>query len=157
MLSLFKARCHVDPELGALTRSRGAWRGSLRIDGVTVPLSLCGPRSMPSDEALSLAKSAQAQLASCRAAIEAELFSHHLGYADAIASGEFEPASPLAALESPSAVWAHLSPVFVAVAPLDGTLSIELGYTAAWDEEHILGVRLQRGTFVELCGSTLPP
>lgn len=46
---------------------------------------------------------------------------------------------------------------FVAISPLDGSLTTELGYTTAWDEEHTLGARFAGGTFIELCGSVLPP
>ena len=46
--------------------------------------------------------------------------------------------------------------VFVSVTPLDGVLTVELGYSAAWDEEHTLGARFQANRFVELSGSVLP-
>jgi len=64
--------------------------------------------------------------------------------------------SLVAGLETPSQVWAYVSLAFVSVTPLSGFLTVELGYTTAWDEEHILGARFQAGKFLELCGSVLP-
>jgi hypothetical protein len=43
------------------------------------------------------------------------------------------------------------------VAPLDGILTIEIGYQVAWDEEHTLGARIRDGALLELCGSVLAP
>lgn len=157
MLGLFKTSRYTDPALGELKYSRGLWRGTLTVDGFPVPLAVDGSRSAPSAEALSLARSAQAHLNSCCAAFDAQLFSHYLDYAEAIATGEFEPEEPLPALQEPSAVRAHIRPEFAAVIPLDGTLTTELGYTVAWEQEHVLGVRFRSGAFVELCASTVAP
>lgn len=157
MFGLFKTSRCADPELGALRYSRRLWRGMLVVDGSPAPLALGGSRSGPSAEALALARSACAHLASCRAVIEAELHSHYLGYVEAVAAGDFEPEEPLPPLQAARSVWAHVRAEFVAIVPLGGQLTTEFGFAAAWDQEHTLGVRLQRGAFVELCGSTVAP
>jgi len=36
---------------------------------------------------------------------------------------------------------------------LSGVATTELVYAAAWDEDHMLGLRFQSGRFIELCGS----
>ncbi len=91
-------------------------------------------------------------------AIQSELFEHYRPYAEAIAAGEMpQPDEPFPHLSEASQVWPHVTALFVAVSPLDGTMTVELGYTVAWDEEHTLGARFQQGHFVELNGSVLPP
>jgi len=98
------------------------------------------------------------QFASWRPAIEKALFEHYGPYAEALAAGELQPPSEaFPSIAAPNQVWPHVSLVFISVTPLDGVLTTELGYTTAWDEEHTLGARFHSGTFIELCGSVLPP
>ena len=57
MFGFFKSASFVDPELGELHRSRGAWRGTLKLDTETsVPLVLGGGRAAPDPEALRIAR-----------------------------------------------------------------------------------------------------
>ncbi len=100
----------------------------------------------------------QALLAAWRPAIETALFAHHEPCAEALAAGGLEESdATLPRIAAPGEVWPHVSLEFVAVTPLDGVLTTELGYTSAWDEEHTLGARFRAGRFIELCGSVLPP
>lgn len=159
MFGLFKSPSFRDPRLGDLVRSRGHWRGSLVLaDGTAVPLALAGTRAEPDAQAAAAAAALPAQLASLRPIIETALFEHYAPYAEAVDAGELSASGEaFPRINAPGQVWPHVSLVFVAVTPLGGVLTTELGYTSAWDEEHTLGARFQSGTFVELCGSVLAP
>lgn len=159
MFGLFKTPPYTDPDLGQFRRLRGLWRGSVQLPGLTpVPLSLSGNRFEPDSQALAAARQLGTLLASWRPDIESALFEHYRPYEEARASGELpQQNSALPCLREPSQVWLHVEPQFVSVSPLDGTMTIELGYVAAWDEEHTLGARFQQGRLVELNGSVLPP
>ena len=54
-------------------------------------------------------------------------------------------------------MWPHAHAEYVQVAPLDGALTIEIGYRVDWDEEHTLGARVREGRLIELNGSVLRP
>jgi hypothetical protein len=158
MLGLFKAPTFVDPQLGELRRSGGAWRGTLRLDGLAVPLVVRGPRAAPGSEALVVARALAQDLPTWRPAIARALFEHYAPYAEGVGAGEAEaPASGVPAIGEPAAVWAHTSIDFVQVAPLDGPLTVEIGLRVAWDEEHTLGARLRDGRLIELNGSVRAP
>lgn len=159
MFSLFKSPAYTDPLLGPFSRSRGLWRGSVQWPGASaVPLALSGTRSEPDAHALAAARQLTHLLPAWRTAIETALFEHYLPYAETEASGEFPPSEePFPRLTEPSQVWPHAKLRFVGVAPLGGTLTVELGYSVAWDEEHTLGARFQQGHLIELNGSVLPP
>jgi hypothetical protein len=158
MFGLFKSPPYLDPQLGELTRSRGQWRGTLALEGgARVPLALAGSRSEPDAQAVAAARDVPKRLAEWRASIEAALFEHYEPYAEANAADEPEsPGQAMPGIPAANQVWPHVSLVFVSVTPLDGVLTVELGYAAAWDEEHTLGARFQANRFVELCGSVLP-
>jgi len=158
MFGLFKAQPFIDPQLGELVRSRGLWRGTIDVGStVGVPLAVAGTRGAPDPTALAAARDLTTQFQAWRPAIEFALFGHYEPYAEALAAGELpHPSAPVPKLSSPSHVWPHVSLVFVSVEPLTGTLTTELGYVAAWDEEHTLGARFQGGKLIELCGSTVP-
>jgi hypothetical protein len=155
ILGLFKSLPFPDASLGELIRGRGFWRGSLLLDSVSVPLVLSGTRSAPDAEALATARSLRAHYPAWRARLEAALFEHFQPYADAKAAGECEACIP--DIAAPEDIWVHVSLQFVAISPLDGAITTELGYTTAWDEEHTLGARFRGGQFLELCGSVLAP
>ena len=159
MFEFLKPAAFVDPQLGELRRSRGAWRGTLKLDTeAPVPLVLRGSRAAPDAEALRIARSLPAEYASWRPAIERELFDHYSPYAQAVAAGELDPPSPgLPPIDGPPSVWPHTTVEFVQVGPLDGVLTVEIGYRVAWDEEHTLGARFRDGRLLELCGSVLAP
>jgi hypothetical protein len=125
-----------DPQLGALSRRRGRWRGELALDGAVVPLAVVGGRKGPEEAALAMARHAAEELESVRPALEAALVDHR------------EPSGETA--EGWTVEWAS-------VEPLDGALTLELGLAVAWDDDHTLGARLRSGRLVELNGSVLAP
>lgn len=154
----FESPTHSDPRLGELRRSRGLWRGSIDIEGAPVPLAVSGPRAAPDPGALRVARSFAADFPAWRPEIAQALFEHYAPYAEAVAAGEDVPGpGGLPAIAGPGQVWPHAAIEFVKIAPLDGSLTVEIGYRVAWDEEHTLAARLRDGRLVELCGSVLPP
>jgi hypothetical protein len=159
MFQLFRSRPYTDPDLGDLVRRRGMWRGRIDLPSAAdVPLALIGSRTAPRPEALKIAAQLKQSIADLRPAIARALYEHYSPYAEAVAAGEEPvPMSALPAIEAPADVWRHVSMVFVSVAPLDGHLTAEIGFSTAWDEEHTLGVRFRDGQLIDLCGSVLPP
>jgi hypothetical protein len=119
-----------DDHLGPLVRSRGAWRGTVELDGAVTPLVLPGSRTGPDDEVLALARSIAPGYAGWAPRIRAALAEH----ADA-------PEAPLP------------RPVHAAVVTIDGLRTIELGYELPGDDDHTVGVRLRGGQIVECNGS----
>jgi hypothetical protein len=154
---LFPPAFH-DAQLGSLTRARGRWRGSLEPEpGVVVPLAVAGTRRAPDPEALAEARTVTARLVTWRSVIARALLDHYEPYAEAVAAGEVRlEGCPPSALTGPDDVWPHVVLLYVAVYPLDGALTTELGYSAAWDGEHTLGACFQGDRFAELCGSVGP-
>jgi len=158
MFGLFKSAPFSDRSLGELVRSRGLWRGAIRLDSGLTPLALAGTRTAPDPEAMAVARTVPAQLVGWRHAIETALFEHYEPYAESLAAGEAPaPDESTPSITSPEEVWPHVSLQYVSVTPLGGALTTELGYTTAWDEEHTLGARFRGGEFLELCGSVLRP
>ena len=159
MFGLFSSPSISDPDFGELKRSRGMWRGHISSLGpIDFPLILAGSKNAPDPTALALAKSIASRYPSWQAEIEKELFDHLAPYAEAMAAGEMPaPEEQIPTIKKPSDIWPHVSIEFVAVAPLDGKLTIEFGYRVTWDGEHTLGARFQDGGFIELCGSVLCP
>jgi hypothetical protein len=158
MFGLFKSAPFSDPTLGELIRSRGLWRGTIRLDSGSAPLALAGTRMAPDPAALAAAREVPARFVAWRRALETALFEHYEPYAEALATGEIEATDesvPRIAL--PAEVWPHVCLQYICVAPLGGSLTTELGYATAWGEEHTLGARFQGSMFVELCGSVLRP
>ncbi len=126
------------PELGPLTRSRGAWRGHVPlVEGVAVPLSIMGTRSGPDPEGLALASTIVDRLDRWRPSIAAALLEHST---DAGAVVDEVPA-----------------PSFVAVITLDGVPTIEFGFEVPWDDDHTIGVCIRDDVVVETNGSVLEP
>ena len=158
MFDLFKPAPISDPALGELRRSGGAWRGRLVLDGRSVPLIVAGPRSGPDPEALRVARTVAADYAAWRPAIAEALLEHCTPYAEAIAEGEEEaPAGGLPTLGDAASVWPLAQVEFVHVHPLDRRMTVEIGYRAAWDEEHTLGAQIRDGRLLGLNGSVLAP
>ena len=158
MLGFFKSPPFRDPMLGEFARTRGHWRGKLELNGAAVPLVLLGERSEPNTQALALARTMAINFLAWRPVIEVALFEHYQPYAEALAAGELPgPNATFPKVRAPSEVWPHVTLVFASVTLLDRALTVELGFTTAWDEEHTLGARFQGGKFIELCGSVLPP
>lgn len=107
---------------------------------------------------MELARSIPSQYLIWQAIIEKELIEHLAPYAEAVTSGELPtPEEPLPAINTPNDIWPHVIIEFVAVTPLEGQFTVELGYCVTWDDEHMLGARFQDGQFIELCGSVLCP
>lgn len=157
MFSLFKSTPFSDLLMGKFLRSRGNWRGSINIGGVSTELVVLGSRNEPDSQAMQVAHDISSHFPAWKQAIEIALFEHYTPYAEALAAGELPPPSePIPKLEAPGQVWPHVNLVFVSVTLLDGKLTAELGYTTAWDNEHTLGARFQSGQFVELCGCVVP-
>jgi hypothetical protein len=157
LFGLFKSPPFHDPGLGELVRSRGLWRGLLTVEaGVSAPLALSGTRTEPDARALAAARDVAQAFPSWRPAIEQALFEHYEPYGEAVTAGDLALPSEVR-IAAPKDVWSHVSLVFVSVTPLSGSLTTELGYATAWDDEHTLGARFQSGNFIELCGSVLRP
>lgn len=159
MFEFLKSPPFVDSQLGELRRTRGAWRGNIKIGaGAPVLLVVSGDRSGPNVDALHIARSVPSDYLAWRSAIERELFEHYTPYAESVAAGELEPpSSGLPRIDGPSSVWPHVEIEFVQVTPLDRVLTVEIGYRVTWDEEHTLGARFRDGQLLELCGSVLAP
>jgi hypothetical protein len=159
VFGLFKSQPFRDAQLGEFVRSRAHWRGTLALDADTAaPLALVGDRSQPDPRALSLARDLPQLFQRLRPAIAQALYEHYQPYAEAAAEGEAPPpAAALPPIASPADVWPHVTLLFASVAPLDGALTAEVGYSVTWDEEHTLGARLRDGNLLELCGSVLAP
>jgi hypothetical protein len=158
MFGPFKSAPFSDPQLGELRRTGGLWRGALLLGKAKVPLALSGSRTAPDPQALNVARSIPPSYATWRLSIERAMFEHYSPYAEAVTAGEAEPPREgLPRIHAPSDVWPHTAVEFVQVTPLDGELTVEIGYRVAWDEEHALGARFREGRFLELCGSVLAP
>jgi hypothetical protein len=158
MFGLFKSPPFSHAQLGELRRKGGLWRGTVGLDEVRAPLAIHGPRSSPAPQALEIARTVPARYPEWRKLIAPAMFEHYEPYAEAVAAAESEPPEGgLPRLSQPEEVWTYAAIEFVAVIPLDGELTVEIGYRVAWDEEHTLGARLREGRLVELNGSVLPP
>ena len=137
-----RAKPFVDAQLGELRRSRGAWRGSVRLaPNDPIPLSVPGSRSEPDHAALELARTIPAEYERGRGAVEAALDEHRTAALEGVgAEGLVYPA-----------------PTSASVIELDRTLTIQLAYEVDWDDDHTLGACLRGGELVELNGSILEP
>ena len=126
------------PQLGSLTRSRGAWRGQVRLpDGVAVPLSIMGSRKDPAPEGLALARTIEGRFDVWRPSIETALFEH--------------------ATDAGLVVDEVPAPSFVAVFALEDVPAIEFGFEVSWDDDHTIGVCIRDDVVVEVNGSVLEP
>lgn len=158
MFGLFKSPPFSDTLLGELRRTGGIWRGTIELGEGSVTLAIHGPRSEPDVQALEIARAVPSSYPDWRKLIAKAMFEHYVPYAQAVTAGELEPPGEgLPRITHPEEVWPHTSVEYVAVIPLDGELSVEIGYRVAWDEEHTLGARLRNGRLIELNGSVLPP
>jgi len=159
MFHFFGNSRFTDPKLGELTRSRGYWRGTVAMEAQTdVPLAVAGNRTAPDPAALAAAHDVAALFSARRGDIARALHEHCTPHLEAIAAGELPvPDTPFPASLSPKEIWTHVQFAFVCIGQMGGMLTVEFGLHAAWDEEHILGARLQAGKLIELCGSTIPP
>jgi len=154
LFGLLRPQTVSDPILGVLTRSRRYWRCRVSLDAQhDVPLLIAGGRKRPDDQAVALGREVPSRYLALQGAIGAALFEHYLPYREAIDAGEtYQPDVRLA---DASEVWPNTTPVHIVVAPLDGRLSVEIGYRTRWDIEHTLGAILVDWQLVELNGSVL--
>ena len=151
MLSLFKTRSVVDPALGELRRTGGAWRGRISVGGApAVALVLPGNGSEPDPRTIEIVRELDERLLDWRASIATALLDHLEPYAAEADAGTFSH------IKTPEDVWAHAKLCHVNVFEQSGVLTLELGYGVDWDEDHRLGARFQQGRLVELNGSTGP-
>jgi hypothetical protein len=151
MFSLFKSRTVLDPVLGELRRSGGAWRGRLSVGGAAaVALVLPGDGNEPDPRAIEIVRELDERLLDWRAGIATALLDHLEPYAAEADTGTFSH------IKTPEDVWPHARLCHVNVFEQSGVLTLELGYGVDWDEDHTLGARFQQGRLVELNGSTGP-
>ncbi|MCX7045287.1 MAG: hypothetical protein NTX50_07390 [Candidatus Sumerlaeota bacterium] len=159
MFGLFKAATFQDDRLGSLTRSGGHWKGSVALGRHgKVELSLSGGRESPDSASVALARELPARYDSLLLQIQASLFEHYEPYRDADSAGELpERSEPFPKIERAEDVWPHVSPEYILIEPLRGSLkdgpTIEIAYRVDWDEEHTVGARIQDWQVWELCGS----
>jgi len=152
LFGLLRSPSVSDPILGALARSRGYWRGRAALAAHRdLPLLIAGGREAPDSAALVLARELPARYPTLQGEIGTALFEHYAPYREAMDAGELDEQSVRVA--SGAEVWPHVTPVHVIVAPLDGRLTIEIGYAAAWDIEHTLGAHLADWRLLRLNGS----
>ena len=150
MFGLFKSPSFNDATLGALQRKGGYWRGTISLAEQTVPLLIAGGKDQPDAEALALAQALPAQYAVFKPAIAQALFDHYEPYGE-------DAESDVPKLGEAAQVWPQVQLVHVLVDTVDKAMTVELGYTAAWDEEHTLGARFRDAKLLELNGSVVLP
>jgi len=150
MFGVFKSPSFRDAALGELQRKGGYWRGTITLAGQALPLVMAGGKDAPDAQALALAQALPSQYPGYTALIVEALFEHHEPYA-----GDAENGAPK--LTSASQVWPHVRLTHVLVDTVDSAMAVELGYAAAWDEEHTLGARFRDGALLELNGSVVLP
>lgn len=155
IMGIFGTPTFDDAVLGRLERTRGLWRCALAIDGQKpVPLAMPGSNRGPDEAALQAARQITSSFEGLKPDIQRALFEHHEPYADAASDEDSDgDAMTTPSITTPEQVWAHVSLQSVAIIRLSGVLTTEFVYSAAWDEDHMLGARFQDGRFVELCGS----
>lgn len=158
MFGLFSSRSHEDPVLGLLTHSRGHWRGAIDLGEGLVPLILAGSGESPDPAALAEARALSSRYPRWQATLRSTLFAHYAPYAEAVAGGEpVATDGPFPTIAAEADVMAHASLAFVCIAPQQGRLVTELGYSVEWDAEHVVGLRHAGEHFLECCGSTRKP
>ena len=138
-----------DEALGALRRTWSGWRGAIDLhQSDPVPLLIEGSRAGPSQAALDLARQLPERYPALKSAIAVALLEHAEPARD-----DFPIGLPMPPADDAEAVWRSVIPVHVRIEPIDGTLTVEIGLSVEWDEEHTLGARLRDWQLVELNGS----
>lgn len=161
MFGWFNTPTHEHPSRGRLQRRRGFWRGEIMVqlpthDARRVPWVVEGPRAAPADEALALTEACLARVDfDWQPAVAQALFEHLSPWLETLR--ESGDSAPYLDVRAPDDVWPHVVPAYLAVVPLQGTLTPELGLHVAWDDEHVLGARWRGGRLLELNGSLLMP
>lgn len=155
MLEFLRASSVDHPHFGLLKRSRGKWRGSIRLDGLpTAMLSVPGGHSGPAPAGLSLAEELVTRWPDLRPEIAEALHDHYLPYRESFESGDMpgeEVSFPR--LSEPDEVWQHVSDPAVAIRAIRGRYEVLIGLQTGWDEEHTVGATIRDWSLVELSGS----
>ena len=161
MFGLFKTPPFEDDLLGSLTRSSGSWTGSIVLARHgKIELSLSGGRQAPDSVSLALARELPTRYEALLPQIQTSLFEHYEPYRDADSARELpEQSEPFPKIEHAEDVWSHVFAEWVRIEALEGSPqagpTIEIAYRVAWDEEHIVGARIQGWRLFELCGSVI--
>lgn len=155
MLGFFQPQPINDPTLGTLTRRGGWWVGTIALPRLgAVELRVAGSRREPDARSVELAATLPQLVSANDADIARELYEHYVPGWDAWQGGVFgERAEPFPEIKAADAVWPHVRGERVEVNAAQREFTIEIACAAAWDEEHTLGIRLDGGRVVELCGS----
>ena len=159
LTALFGKRRYVDPELGELTRSGPCWEAELTIQGSgRVPAELSGNRKMPDEAALSIARELPGRYGDVAPDVQEALFGNYISYRLASEEGETHLVQPFPQISDPADVWQRVRLWCVRIEPLAGQPSgdqptLELVFEVDWDEDHLVGVRMQQWRVWEVCGS----
>jgi hypothetical protein len=153
MFGLFKSGLFRDEQLGEFRRSGGYWKGKFSLAPCgTFRLSLAGSRVAPDPVALGLAKELPGRFKTLMLRIQGGLFEHYVPYKEAVDARE-QTGNPCANLESPEAVWRHVTPAHVHIEPLEGIPTVEIAFKTHWDVEHTVGAIFRDWQFIGLNGS----
>ncbi len=148
MFGLFKSKTYQDSQLGAFTCKGGKRRGNMTLAGQgEIGLLLAGGGDAPEAKAIEVVGALPQQYAALRPEIQKALFDHYAPYAE---SGFSD-----LKVENDETLWKHVRILGVLVEPLSGVMTAEIAIATDWDEEHILGARMQAGKLTELNGSIL--
>lgn len=159
MIGFFKSKLVTDSRLGVLTRSGSTWKGVITFGSYQdVELRLSGNADAPNSMSVELARRLAEEFPKLEPQIAAGLFEHYLSYREAASSGEFSGRiEQFPEVARPEDVWPYVYPSHVLIAPLRGAPDpgpvIEIACGVAWDEEHVVGARIQQWHLIELCGS----
>jgi len=158
MFGLFRSRKFADANFGELFYEGGYWRCLTVLDPCgEVPLAIAGSNEGPDSLALAEAYQLRSRFPNWQAPVAKALFEHFEPYAEAFKDGDFpEFHENLLNIETATDALSRSMLRFVAISPISGIITTELGYETEWDEEHMLGVRFKGEKFFELCGSTVP-
>lgn len=144
-----------DATLGLLRRRGGWWVGSVELPRFgAVELRIAGPRGGPDRCSLDLAVGLPQALVEREGDIAHALYEHYLPGLEVLRSGAFPDLfHSFPEISAVAAVWPHVRGERVEVHAGQRECTIEIACSAAWDEEHTLGLRFNGERVVELCGS----
>jgi hypothetical protein len=155
MFGLFGGKPFIDQELGTFHRSSGYWKGVIRLPRQErVPLLISGNAIAPEAELLALVRDLPSKLSALTQPIQHGLFEHYEPYRDSWKRGEMaERKDSFPDIQSEAGIWQHVSVAHVLVESVERVVTIEIGYTVGWDEEHTVGAQIRNGELINLCGS----
>lgn len=157
MAAIFGKRRYVDPELGELKRSGPCWETELTIQGSgRVYAELHGTRKMPDEAALSIARELPGRYGELKPEIQDALFENYIPYRMAAEEGATHLVQPFPQITDPADAWQRVRLWGVRIQPLTRQPiepTLELVFEVDWDEDHLVGVRMQQWRVWEVCGS----